>query len=328
MALTKIEWTDHVWNPIRGCSRVSRGCEHCYAEAVATRFSGPGQPYEGLVTVKNGDRHGENGRARTGVRGTWNGVVRVIEDHMDDPLKWRKPRRIFVNSMSDLFHEALPDEQILRILNVVRAGHANGHTFQILTKRPARMQALMSRLQFDATDAGRMFLQDRGLNRQGTPISFAPVMSQMWLGVSVENQATADERVPLLRETPAAVRFISYEPALEAVTWPDLSGVHWMILGGESGSHARRCHVDWMRESVRQCRAAGVAPFVKQLGGRAFANCSQCDRTIGRGEYGGFVNACGPTHAALITEMLRIRDGKGGDMAEWPEDLRVREYPA
>ncbi len=274
-----IQWTDKTWNPIRGCSRVSEGCRYCYAESIAARFSGPGMAYEGLA------RRRSNGEPQ------WTGEVRVIDSAMDAPLHWRKPARIFVNSMSDLFHENVTDATIDRVFGVM--AKAQRHTFQVLTKRPARM---------------RNYCNARLL---GLPLP------NVWLGVSVEHQAAADERIPLLIETPAAVRFLSCEPLLGPL---DLSryllaqyreglhacrGVHWVIVGGESGRHARSCDTRWVSAIVDQCRAADVAPFVKQLGAMA----ADCDLSMS------------------IGERLPLRDSHGGDWSEWPEGLRVREFP-
>lgn len=276
---TGIQWTDATWNPIRGCSRVSEGCRNCYAEVVAARFSGPGQPYEGLA------RRTSNGGAR------WTGKIMFVEKHLDDPLRWRKPSRIFVNSMSDLFHEDVTDEQLDRIFAVMDA--ARRHTFQVLTKRPARMLAY-------------------------SELRRAPA-SNVWLGVSVENQQAADERIPLLLETPAAVRFLSCEPLLgpidlvpflfdevDGTTMPDYSsprasnrGLSWVIVGGESGPNARPCDTQWIRDIVDQCQAAGAAPFVKQLGAY-------------------------PVNGSYA---MQLEDSHGGNPEEWAPFLRVREFP-
>lgn len=252
---TGISWTDATWNPVRGCSRVSEGCRHCYAEAVAARFSGPGQPYEGLA------------RRRSNGEPTWTGKVRLVPEHLEDPLRWRRPRKIFVNSMSDLFHEGLEDHEIAEVWRVMLNAHR--HTFQVLTKRPARMlQWCRERLSED--------LQDEPPRH-------------IWLGVSVEDQDAANERIPLLLATPAAVRFISAEPLLgpleltrlrpQGVTWRDvlegrehaglgvfrgLPHLDWVIVGGESGRDYRPMDFRWVEQIKRDCDAAGVAYFFKQ----------------------------------------------------------------
>jgi protein gp37 len=274
-----IEWTEATWNPVVGCTRVSEGCRHCYAERDAIRISGPGQKYGGVVrSTPAGPR--------------WTGVVRLVEAALDQPLRWTKPRRIFVNSMSDLFHEKVELEWIDRIFDVM--GRAPQHTFQVLTKRPVSMRSYM-----------------RGRYRENNGWS----LPNIWLGVSVEDQATADERIPLLLQTPAALRWVSYEPALAPVmfggagpTWLGKRsngerGIDWLVVGGESGPGARPFDLTWARSTLAQGRAAGVRAFVKQLGSRPF------DSQYGSGRY----PVC--------------RDRKGGDPTEWPEDLRVRDYP-
>jgi protein gp37 len=258
---TGIQWTDATWNPLRGCTRVSEGCRHCYAELQAIRQVNGG--YRGLVkSTARGPR--------------WTGEVRLVEHLLDAPLRWKRPRRIFVNSMSDLFHEAVPDEWVDRIFDVMLRTE---HTYQILTKRPHRMR-----------DYVRRFLSSALL---------PSVLEQVWLGTSVENRA-ALSRLDRLRETPAPVRFVSFEPLLEDLGDVDLRGVTWAVIGGESGPAARPCAVSWLRSLLAQCQAAGAAVFVKQLGAH-------------------------PTNdrAAMV-----LRDRKGGDVTEWPEDLRVREMPS
>jgi protein gp37 len=225
---SKIGWTNSTWNPIRGCSRVSKGCIHCYAEVMADRFSGPGLPYEGLVD--------SNGR--------WNGTIKVVDAAMDVPLRWRKPRRIFVNSMSDLFHEKTPKSAIDRIFAVM--AKASHHTFQVLTKRDELMRLEVVAL-------------GNGLEWPAWPLP------NVWLGVSVENR-DALSRIDNLRETPAAVRFLSIEPLLEGLGPLDLRGIHWVIIGGESGPGARFIDPDWIRDIIKQCQDAGIPVFFKQWG--------------------------------------------------------------
>lgn len=251
---TGIEWTDATWNPLRGCSRVSEGCRHCYAETVAGRFSGPGMPYEGLVT-------------KTTQGPTWNGTVKLMpEDILSQPLRWQKPRMIFVNSMSDLFHEAVPDEFIADVFRTMAWGHQ--HTFQVLTKRPERMVRLLSNYEF----------QDSVTDNAHECADWQWPLKNVWLGVSVEDQATADERIPLLLLTPAATRWVSAEPLLGPV---DLRrflefyvgssnetafGLDWVVVGGESGPKARPMHPDWARNLRDQCASAGVPFLFKQWG--------------------------------------------------------------
>jgi protein gp37 len=260
---TAIEWTDATWNPVRGCTRVSEGCRNCYAEGVAARFSGPGQPFEGFAD-----------RARTGSK--WTGKMALVPGMLTQPLRWQKPRRIFVNSMSDLFHEALPDEAIDEVFSVM--GQADdrglGHTFQILTKRSARMRLYMETRARAAWNRAR-------LRPDAWPAR------NIHLGVSVENQAAADERIPDLLAASARVRFLSCEPLLgpvylrfvhDAETGECIKGgfpmfgpkptnrLHWVIAGGESGPGARPMHPDWARSLREQCAAAGVPFFFKQWG--------------------------------------------------------------
>ena len=305
--MSKIEWTDETWNPVRGCSRVSEGCRNCYAERMAARFCRPAhegrQPFRGCSLGSDGIfrrkadpfhgfagfRYHETATGRVGFP-HWTGRVELIPEKLDEPLRWRKPRMVFVNSMSDLFHEALDDDDIDRVFAVMKA--ASRHTFQVLTKRADRMC------------------------RYG---HLTEVLPNVWLGVSVEDQKTADERIPLLLQTPAALRFVSYEPALGPVKFGQwlcgerqargFSGgprVDQVIVGGESGPGARPCNVQWIRDVIRQCRDAGVPAFVKQLGARGH----NLDARRPRDQKG-----------------LRLKHPKGGDPAEWPEDLRVREFP-
>ena len=506
-----IAWTDVTWNPVRGCSRVSEGCRNCYAERMATRFSGPGQPYEGLVTVPAGGRHGESGRARTGIRGKWNGVVRLIPERLADPLHWRRPRKVFVNSMSDLFHESLSNEQIAAVFGVMAA--APQHTFQVLTKRANRMLAwfqtvgildlveefkhialagriveyfapertvdlkqwpgyavtskgrvlstkrgtehemavmcgehghgrvmlyrdgetdrpLVHRLVLEAFDRepkpgeqGRHISGDatnnalwnlcwgtqsenwddsrrHGTRRRYSKLSAEQVdevrrlgeagvsgadlgrnfgisdtqarnivngkqwvpehklewpLASVWLGASVEDQATADERIPLLLKTPATVRWVSYEPALgpvdfsrwlirecldclgsgegEGAACEECGGsgtrprVQWLVCGGESGPGARPFDVAWARSLIEQCKATGARAFIKQVG--SFAVDSQW-RT---GTYAPDDKRTKAASAALeqregdTPPNLLLLGKKGGDPATWPTDLSVREFP-
>lgn len=303
---TKIEWTDATWSPVSGCSKVSPGCAHCYAERVSHRFGFTSQPWTPEHAAEN---------------------VVLHPDRLDQPLRWRKPRRIFVNSMSDLFHDAVPDEFIDRVFatmaicgaqrHTCRAGERcthdeepgcwqNGggkenpkHTFQILTKRPDRMRAYLtsadrwSRIQEVGNDPEWSVGWDDPyelIQSMGWPLP------NVWLGVSAENQHFADERIPLLLETPAAVRFVSAEPLLGPVNLTNITAdteggpeqwnvldkaeaaealvpyapntsVDWVICGGESGPNARPMQLDWARSLRDQCQEAGVPYFLKQMGG-------------------------------------------------------------
>jgi protein gp37 len=287
---TKIEWTDATWNPIRGCTRVSEGCRHCYAEVMAARFSDPGQWGHGLarrVALPGG-----------GTDHRWTGKVELVDAALDLPLRWRSPRRIFVNSTSDLFHEKVPDAWIDRVFAVMAL--APHHTFQVLSKRPERMREYLTQVDTPARWAG-MALAVSARYVPPSPFIFTvgQPLPNVWLGTSIEDQATADERIPHLLATPAAVRFLSAEPLLGPVdlqwAFPDIRtacchrcgfrtnavggscpndgsalrgdiGLDWVIVGGESGPGARPMHPDWARSLRDQCQAAGLPFFFKQWG--------------------------------------------------------------
>lgn len=218
-AQSKIEWTDATWNPIRGCQKVSPGCAHCYAETFAERFRGvPGHPYEQGFDL------------------------RLVPHKLEEPLRWTTPRMIFVNSMSDLFQNGVPDDFILSVASVMKA--APWHIFQVLTKRADRMQEQ---------------LQDA--------LRFAAEVAHIWWGVSVENRKHGVPRIERLRETPARIRFLSIEPLLEDLGTIDLRGIAWVIVGGESGPGARPMQADWVTNIRDQCQSAGVKFFFKQWGG-------------------------------------------------------------
>lgn len=289
---TPIEWTDASWNPIRGCTRVSKGCRNCYAEIMAARFSDPGQWGHGLARrVTLPDPGSGPGQATTDHR--WTGKLQLIDTQLDLPLRWRRPRRIFVNSTSDLFHESVPDEWIDRVFAVMAL--APQHSFQVLTKRPERMRAYFAEMEpLRISD----LMHDWGLPVDEEQQEYAADMLDLltmprplpnvWLGTSVEDQATADTRIPHLLATPAAIRFVSAEPLLGPVdltrVWarmpgggqslwnslhrrdPGESALDWVITGGESGPGARPMHPDWPRSLRDQCQAAGVAFFFKQWG--------------------------------------------------------------
>jgi protein gp37 len=369
--MSSIEWTDETWNPVVGCARVSPGCEHCYAETMAARHvlmsraQGRTSPYLPVVDVE---------------RRRWNRNAVFLPERLAEPLTWRSPRRMFVNSMSDLFHADLSFDQIASVFAVMAA--TPRHTYQVLTKRPARMLEFFAHtfglentevtINREASERGWVIWDGRA-PRGGWPKKTRPVdlfayprlpdmrtlskrlpwvwpLPNVWLGVSVEDQAAADKRIPLLLQVPAAVRFISAEPLLGPIQlreeWllgrflhcPEdtddpatdgcngceavpsarrvdgpLSGdvcsavrgpaLAWVIIGGESGPGARPCDLAWLRSIVEQCERARVACFVKQLGARPVVE-----------------------HAAPELQR-RIKNPKGGDPAEWPADLRVRQFP-
>ncbi len=228
MAETSIEWTDATWNPVAGCSVLSAGCTNCYAMRMAARLEAMGiEKYSGLTR-------------RSGERRVWTGLIRCDENALGIPHTWSKPRRIFVNSMSDLFHEGVPFDFVERVWGVI--ADTPRHTFQVLTKRPDRL------LEF--------FVGRR-----------PPVLPNLWLGTSVEDEHVLD-RISILRGVPAAVRFISFEPLIGSVAAADLTAIAWVIVGGESGPRARPMRSEWVDEIEALCRAAGAMFFFKQWGGR------------------------------------------------------------
>ena len=280
---TKIEWTDETYNPIVGCSKVSEGCANCYAERMAVRLASMGE-----LSLGRGERwtfcpqhpeyYGVVETTGLGQNG-WNGKTALVESVLDKPLHWRKPRRVFVGSMTDIFHPSVPDEWLNLVWAVMRK---SSHYFLLLTKRPERMRDYIKK--------------------------HVPVFSghRIWLGVTTENQRCADERIPVLLQTPAAVRFVSVEPMLEPVDiknalrgypeqtsarqyvthemaldagQPEREGelysddewqqtcppLNWVIVGCESGPRRRPCPHEWMRNLIQQCRDAGVPCFVKQV---------------------------------------------------------------
>ncbi len=324
-ASTSIAWTDATWNPTVGCTRVSAGCENCYAERVAHRFANVGSNALSGLTRESGK---------------WNGRVRFLPYRLDDPLRWCKPRRIFVNSMSDLFHESLSDEEIDRVVVVMALAHR--HTFQILTKRPERMRAYFTdddviRRIAVLADARRVSvpgnIPEIGPLGHGSPGRRWWPLRNVWLGVSVEDQPTADERTPILLETPAAKRFVSYEPALSAVDFEpwlyrcgplctDGPGLDWIIVGGESGPGARPFDIAWARSTVSQCKSARVACFVKQLGAKPYSMTG----SIGDDYFGSYAISPRPGEEGRWYPVGLCR--KADDPSEWPEDLRVQEFSA
>ncbi|TBW32201.1 DUF5131 family protein [Siculibacillus lacustris] len=246
MAETQIEWTDSTWNPVAGCSIVTAGCTNCYAMEMAKRLEAMGvEKYAGLTR-------------KTGRRTVWNGVVREDMDALTIPHRWRKPRKIFVNSMSDLFHERVSDAFILDVWQVMR--DTPRHNYQILTKRPERMVELV------ASKIGE-------------------ILPNVWLGTSIENEDVVD-RIAHLRKAPAAIRFISFEPLIGPVGAVDLEGIHWAIVGGESGKFARPIREDWIDEIYAQCLSAGTAFFFKQWGTWGKDNKKRSKKANGR-EYRG-----------------------------------------
>ena len=215
---SSIEWTEATWNPVTGCTKISPGCQHCYAETFAERWRGvPGHPYEQGFDLK------------------------LWSDRLETPLRWKKPRLVFVNSMSDLFHERVPDEFIAEVFRVM--ARASWHTFQVLTKRASRMAEW---------------------HRDHSDYRMIP---NIWLGVSVEDRRFGLPRIPLLRRVESAIRFLSVEPLLEDLGPVNLAGIDWVIVGGESGPGARPMEKPWVVSLRDQCRKAGIPFFFKQWGG-------------------------------------------------------------
>ncbi|MGH8590382.1 MAG: DUF5131 family protein [Gammaproteobacteria bacterium] len=260
MADTAIEWTEKTWNPTTGCDKISDGCDNCYALTLAARLKAMGSA-----------KYQNDGDPRTSGPGF---ALTLHPSVLSAPRAWKAPQRVFVNSMSDLFHAKVPLDYVRDVFAVI-AGTPQ-HSYQILTKRARRLRRVADRLDWP---------------------------TNVWMGVSVEHAGEL-HRVDDLREVPAAVRFLSCEPLLAPLTGLNLTGIHWVIVGGESSSKARRMDLDWARSLVEQCQLAGVPVFTKQLGER-WARDTFAD--------GRSVAACGDRH--------------GGDPQYWPADLRVREYP-
>lgn len=334
---SKIEWTDATWNPVVGCSVVSPGCTNCYAMGHAAR----------IVRCANGAASHYDGTTQPSKAGpVWTSKVALAPDHiLTAPLRWRRPRRIFVNSMGDLFHEAVPDAWIDRVFAVMAL--APQHTFQVLTKRAQRMREYLTRNDRQSRIAARGFFMDGGDYTPRWPLP------HVWLGVSVEDQTRADERIPDLLETPAAVRFVSAEPLLGAIDFTGiygeigtalqldcLNGIHyhhddggartvakrldWIVVGGESGRGARPMHPQWVRGIRDQCNSAGVAFFFKQWGEWGV------DRLRAGGDLGGDMRAGRVRHVCAAREndgyfrsgdvhMRRVGKARAGRMLDGRE---------
>lgn len=351
---TSIEWTATVhddgsvtqgstWNPTRGCSRVSPGCggpgPHggCYAEIMAARFSKPGQWGHGYAEMRGGTKSRDH---------RWTGKVELVKSQLMLPFSWKTPRKIFVNSTSDLFHEKLSDEDIDKAFAVMAL--CPRHQYLILTKRAKRMREWFAErwqpakalryeyqglptvdvpAEIDGADRHSQVYQaaseivdelqmadtsNDGLwDEKGNlkALQFPWPLTSVWLGVSVEDQERANERIPDLLATPAAIRFVSGEPLLKLVNFGCWRALDWIILGGESGPNARPFRYSWAKSIIEQCRAAGVACFVKQLGSQPVHDLGDCE--------------------GLGLDQLRVhlRSRKGCDMDEWPSELRVRDFP-
>lgn len=306
--MSNIEWTEETLNVARGCSRESPGCLNCYAEREAYRLERNPNPktqskYDGL-TVLRGKRPG------------WSGEVNFDPETLAKPFGWKKPRFVFVNSMSDLFHPKLTNEQIAAVFGMMAA--CDRHTFQVLTKRAVRMSEWFEWVveQGDPREVCVEFAAATFRDRaEPVPKSLGIrgpwPLPNVWLGVSVEDRERMLERVPVLMLTPAAVRWVSAEPLLEEVSFdrwlkPPGETLDWIVCGGESGPGARPCNTEWLQKIVDEFTAAGVPCFVKQLGAAPF------DGYVGEG---------------YKPNALTLRSKKGGDPREWPETLRVRQMP-
>lgn len=302
--MSKIQWTDETWNPVIGCSKISPGCKNCYAAETAKQPRL--QQFPQYQEVKD-----------------WDGTVTFVESQLLKPLSWRSPKKIFVCSMGDLFHENMEFEWIDKIFAVITL--CRQHTFQVLTKRPKRMLKYLSEnvqeievnlswiwddLVFSNSPLVNKFDSD-WVNEQVTELTWP--LPNVWIGTSVENQQVAQERIPLLLQTPAAVRFLSCEPLLENIDLTQwLTGnpkPDWVICGGESGSSARPCHLDWLLKLAAQCQSAEVAVFLKQLGSNPINSKP-------------YISGVADVHY-----YLKLKDRKGGNIDEFPDELKVREFP-
>lgn len=299
---TGIAWTESTWNPTRGCTVKSAGCKNCYAMALAHRFSGPGEPYEGLTKLSPSGKP------------IWNGKITLVDKVLSQPLRWTKPRRIFVNSVSDLFHENIPFDFITAVFAVMAASPK--HTFQVLTKRPERMLEYFEWVKDQAwpDPISREVFLSRGAKHLGNGsdedqgAQFAKLCNRtegftwpipnVWLGVTVENQKAAEERIPLLVQAPAAVRFLSCEPLLESVVvGPSMKALNWVIVGGESGPYSRPMKQEWVESLMKETQEAGVKFFYKQKG-------------------------------EVLAKVCGASSRKGEALTDFPEHLQVREYPS
>lgn len=261
---SKIEWTEATWNPVTGCTKVSQGCKHCYAETMANRLKAMGNP-----RYKNGFR------------------VTLHPETLNVPIKWKRPRKVFVNSMSDLFHHDVPTNFIYEVF--VSMAKAQQHIFQVLTKRPNRMAEFSSRICFITAESLshlKTCEYPYGVSYSCNGAASDPVpLPNVWLGTSVEDKRTACERIPQLQETIATTRFLSVEPLLGPIDNLDLSGIHWVIVGGESGPKARPMNEEWVISIRDQCIEQNVPFFFKQWGGK---NKKKAGRLLQGKEYNEF----------------------------------------
>lgn len=347
---TDIEWTDETWNPVVGCTPVSPGCLNCYAAKMAIRLEGMSKSGYGPRRLDSGGRdvtglpglEDESDKIVRiaevrGGRAVFSGDVRMMADRLTEPMGWKKPRMVFVNSMSDLFHEDVPFWFIDRVWAMMAM--TPRHTYQILTKRPERMekyfQSHFTRHKMAAAALEFGGVPGTGINQNNCAADICNSkfpLPNVWLGTSVESQDQI-KRVWHVLKTPAAVRFVSAEPllgpldfnAIEAFcsTWRKglTIGTYldWVIVGGESGPKSRPCEVRWIRDIVRDCKKSLVPVFVKQMGAKPM-DCAGCYSA------GVWPWMQDPTDAYSL-EQIHLNDRKGGTMGEWPEEFQVREFP-
>lgn len=324
---SKISWTDATWNPTLGCERESPGCAGCYAVKEVNRMAG--NPNPKISSVNSGLVHKlGNGKL------DWTGEITTVPDRLQAPLRWKSPRRIFVNSLSDLFHPKVQDAFIDAVFATMAI--ASQHTYQILTKHPGRMAAYFSDLSERDMAIGQAVIDHFDVMFTGDPecvsddfTYFALPLPNVWLGTSVENQEYADKRIPHLLRTPAAVRFLSCEPLLGPINLETLTGrftddeaantriferlidgIGWVIVGGESGPGARDFDIAWARIIQEQCKTAGVPYFLKQMGSNAIGKITSASES-----------------AVRLNGGRWLLDKKGADPNEWPEGMRVRQFP-
>jgi protein gp37 len=323
---TKIQWTDDPWNVVIGCKECSPGCRHCYAAVLAHRAMQPA--HEGLTVLKS-----------NGVQ--WNGKVNIVPERLSVPLHWRKPRRVFICSMSDLFYDQVPFEYVAAVFAVMAA--CREHTFQVLTKRPKRMAEFLRWIVGEGSrgyvwqtmfEYARQYDVDLS-DRMGSPWPWP--LPNVWLGTSAEDQRRYDERIVHLLDCPAAIRFLSCEPLLSRIElglgrnppgqrmlrWDKsvCHDLHWVIAGGESGQKARPCAMEWIEEIIDECKRFDVACFVKQLGSTVVAEERAAD-TVEEAQA-----MLGPQKRDRWLWYAGLAHGQGADPDEWPEEFRVREFP-
>ena len=329
---SNIEWTDETWNPLAGCTKVSEGCRNCYAMKMAQRIAAAAdvraakgekltarQEAYRLVTKRTNDE------LATPLP-QWNNVVVPIPEALEEPYGWKQPRRVFVNSMSDLFHEDVPFKFIAEVFTTM--AQTSRHTYQVLTKRPKRL------LEFFEWNYPGMSFKDAVDDWLGSWLN-------VWFGVSVENQEEAEKRIPILLQVPAAVRFLSCEPLLgridlvgygesqapwqyaaSGLAWSESAccyerlgkpGLGWVIAGGESGTDARPNEIKWTATIIEQCHRAGIPCFHKQVGAHPV--------DPGMEKWPGELSK--PRHC----DRVFLKSNKGGDVEAWPKPLQVREFP-